>query len=125
MNVLLIDDDITCLKSIGKALTINGIPNRRFISPREAVDCYRSEHFDVVVTDLKMPEMNGIEVLKAIRTINPEANVIILTAYDDDDKKELAYQNGVHSFLHKSIPFENFLDVLMKINKTQGVKKND
>ncbi len=117
MKILLIDDDEKCLKSVGKALLINGFPNRQFSNPIDAIDAFKSERFDVVVTDLKMPEMNGIEVLKAIRSLDPSVFVIILTAYDDYDSLETALKNGAYSFFHKSVDFNEFFETISLIEK--------
>jgi len=117
MEVLLIDDDEDFLKGIGKALRINGIDNSGFSDPRKAVERYREHRFDVVVTDLKMPGMNGIEVIREIRGIDPCARIILLTAYDDYDKMETALKSGAYSFYHKSVNFENFMQALFRIRR--------
>ena len=84
MNILLIDNDQEILDSVGEALELIGFPTRTFSSPQDAIDAYISEGFDVVITDIRMPEMSGIEVLKAIRAYNPSAKVICYTGYSED-----------------------------------------
>ncbi len=118
MNVLLIDDDVDFLKGISKALRINGIENDTFSDPVEAVKRYRDKIYDVVVTDLKMPGMNGLDVLREIRSIDDCARVIILTAFDDDEKMESAVRSGAYSFYHKSVNFEDFMQELFEIRRT-------
>lgn len=123
MKVLLIDDDKRCLKSIGKALAINGIPNNQFVSAAEAISHFKKEYYDVVVTDMKMPEMNGFDVIKEIRAIHSTAYVVVLTAFYDEDKEKQALELGAYSFLHKSVKFEDFLGMLNKIEKSLNSRK--
>lgn len=123
MKVLLIDDDKTCLKSIGKALAINGIPNNQFVNAAEAISNFKKEHYDVVVTDMKMPEMTGLDVLKEIRAIDSTASVVILTAFYDENKEKKALELGAYSFLHKSVKFEDFLGTLKEIEKSLKSRK--
>jgi len=112
VNVLLIDDDIECLKSIGKALRINGIPNAQFTNPVKAIASYKATDYDVVVTDMKMPHMSGLELTREIRDFDPDARVIILSAFDDEHNKEKAKRCGAEIFLHKSVSFEKFLHII-------------
>ena len=83
MKLLLIDDDLKSLESLSEALSFNGYPIEQYSNPVEAVNAYNEKKFDVVITDFKMPELNGIEVLKKVKEIDPKAYVIILTGFAD------------------------------------------
>ena len=73
MNILLIDDDPGCLKSLASVLEAARHTCRTFTVPEEALDAYRQEAFDAVITDLWMPVMNGIQVLQQIQSLDPDA----------------------------------------------------
>ncbi|HBH49510.1 MAG TPA: two-component system response regulator [Bacteroidales bacterium] len=74
------------------------------LSAKEAIDIYKNNDIDVVITDLKMPEMDGIEFIREIKRIKPEQNCILLTAYyepkliRDPDIKSIIYKYVVKPF---------------------------
>ena len=89
MKIMLIDDDKEILKSIGGSLSLNGIENKGFSNPVEAINAYKAEKYDAVILDLRMPGMSGVDVLKEIRGYNPRAYVIILTGHPElEDTRE-------------------------------------
>src|SRR5262245_40865769 len=70
----------------------------------EAVASYCRHRPDIVLLDLRMPQMNGVETSAAIREKFPEALIIILTTYDGDENIYRALQAGAHAYLLKDIP---------------------
>jgi len=117
MNILLIDDEEDVLESISEALDLIGFPSRKFNDPNLAVKAYIAGKFDVVVTDMKMPGMNGIDVLKAIRKHDAAARVICLTGYSDVNDAIGALNNGAYAFFRKPLNMENFLGTLFRIEE--------
>jgi DNA-binding NtrC family response regulator len=73
-------------------------------SGEEAWDKINRERFDLVITDIKMPGMSGLELLAQIKKHYPQLEVIVMTAYGSEDKKEEAMRNGATFYLEK--PFE-------------------
>jgi DNA-binding NtrC family response regulator len=117
MKLMLIDDELPILESLERALKPTGYVCATFQSSRKALEAYRQESCDVVVTDFMMPELNGIEVLKEIKTIDPEARVIILTGYADIDNAIAAVNNGAYAFFRKPLNFRDFISTLKKIDQ--------
>ena len=117
MNILLIDDEPEVLDSISEALNLIGFPNKKFTNPEDAINKYNLEDFDVVITDIRMPEMSGIEVLKSIKSHNPAAKVIILTGYSDVNDAIEAVNNGAYAFFQKPLDTESFMDTLSEIEE--------
>lgn len=117
MKLMLIDDELPILESLERALKPTGFGCATFQSSLKAVDAYRQGGFDVVITDFMMPEMNGIEVLKAIRAMDPEARVIILTGYADIENAIAAVNNGAYAFFRKPLDFRDFIQTLRKIEE--------
>ncbi|MEW6536942.1 MAG: response regulator, partial [Candidatus Auribacterota bacterium] len=85
---------------------------------------YRKRKYDVVITDVMMREMNGIEVLKRIRTLNPEARVIILTAYGDAETAIAAVNCGAYAFFDKPVEFNRLMSILEKIQCENEEREN-
>ncbi len=126
MKLMIIDDEMPILESLKMALRPTGYECTVFQNSREAVEAYKREHYDVVITDYMMPEMNGIEVLKAIRESDPEALVIILTGYADIENAIAAVNHGAHAFFRKPLDFRDFMQTLRKIDEQlNGVKQKE
>ena len=117
MKVLLIDDEPRILDCFSSVLDLKGFTSKQFCNPKEAIDKYKREKFDVVITDFKMPEMNGMEVTEAIKAHDPNAYVIIISGYANDYKAKIEHSEGIYTILHKPIDIRKLLDTLYKIEE--------
>jgi len=123
MKLMLIDDEMPILESLERALKPTGYGCATFQSSLKALEAYRGGGFDVVITDFMMPEMNGIEVLKALRAMDGEARVIILTGYADIDNAIAAVNNGAYAFFRKPLDFREFIRTLKQIEQEMEGKQ--
>ena len=80
-RVLTVDDEQVVCESIRRVLTEEGYEVATSTSSKAGLDLLRKEPFDLLLLDIKMPEMDGIEMLKAARDISPETEVLIVTGY--------------------------------------------
>ena len=110
-RLLVIDDEAIVGKRLKQVFTKVGFAVETFTDPAAAIEAMENSPVDIVVTDLKMDAMDGIEVLKRAKAINPDCRVIIITGYASVETAELAQENGVFSFLAK--PFR--LDELKQL----------
>ena len=78
----------------------------------EAIELLRRQHFDVVITDIKMPEMNGIDALKEIRKFDQDIPIIMQSAYAFENDMEAARQAGSNGFVTKPINIKELKSVL-------------
>lgn len=122
MNIMLIDDDETCLSSLAFVIAPLGHDCETFINPIAAVQAYQEKPYDVVITDLKMPGMNGMQVLQAIRAHNPEAKVIICTGYGDAEKAVTARKHGVYAYFEKPLKITGLFAALELIAGERAVR---
>jgi DNA-binding NarL/FixJ family response regulator len=83
---------------------------------REAVEQFRRLHPDVVLMDLRMPGMDGIEATKQIRQIDPEAKIIALTSYDGDQDIYRAIEAGVHGYILKEMVHTEVLRAIRTVH---------
>lgn len=83
LHILLVDDDPFILTGIGKDLSGEGYAVTTADSGERAIELMNKTHFDLVITDLVMDRIDGIQVLKAAKTKGPETMVLILTGYGD------------------------------------------
>lgn len=114
MNILLVDDDISSVTALTNLLE-HEHTLRIASNGLDAIQTFQIAHFDVVITDIKMPKMNGIELLKAIRKNSCQAEVIILTGYPSLENIKDAERYGVSGFFTKPLDVERFMATLGSI----------
>jgi two-component system NarL family response regulator len=104
-RVLVVDDH--SLLRTGVANIINQEPDLEVVAEaangRAAIDAFVAHQPDVVLMDLRMPEMEGVEAVRRIREIDPQARVIVLTTYDADEDIARALQAGAKAYILKDI----------------------
>lgn len=102
-KILVVDDDLSV--STGVRMTLEGKYDVSTVySASDAFNHLANHQVDLVLLDIKMPEMNGLEALKVIRKRHPEITVVMLTAYPTEDNMQKAWESGADGFLSK--PFE-------------------
>ena len=108
-TVCILDDDPSVVKSTGRLLSSAGWKVESFTDPmaflRHAEECQPK----VVVLDILMPAMNGLEVQKRLQKVSPQSRVIILTSKDDPSVRDRAGEQGASAFFTKPISDEVFL----------------
>jgi len=104
-RVLLVDDH--SLLRTGVANIINQEPDLEVVAEaangRDGIDAFLVHHPDVVLMDLRMPGMEGVEAVQQIRAIDPQARVVVLTTYDADEDIAGALQAGAKAYILKDI----------------------
>lgn len=114
-SILVVDDDESILEQMKKLLS-NFTFKSIYLSTNgdEAIKVLQENHVDIVITDLKMPQMDGIELTEFIKNLNKDISVIIITAYTQTEDLINLIKIGVDGFLVKPIVLDNFLEVLSK-----------
>lgn len=102
-RVLVVDDEEIVRRSYQRALTDAGYSVRAVGSGREALQACRNEPFDLMLADLKMPEMDGIEVTRAVRREFPDVRVVIITGYPSRASWEQTTKLGIFDYLEKPL----------------------
>src|SRR5215467_14207238 len=108
---MLVDDH--ALLRTGVANIINQEPDLLVIAEAgdgvEAIDAYEQHRPDVTLLDLRMPRMEGVEVVRRIRERDPQALFIVLTTYDTDDEIQRALKAGAKAYVLKDISAEDLI----------------
>jgi len=115
MKILIIDDEKPILESLTGMLKPGGYEVVSFQKPKEAIDTYKQDSFDLVITDYKMPDMNGIEVLETIKKIDPQSRIILLTGYADIENAIAAVNKGAYAFFRKPLQFDELIKTLERL----------
>lgn len=103
-RILLIDNEEGLCRMMEQVLLDNGYLARAYTSPRKAVEEFRPGAWDLVITDIKMPGMSGLEVLQKVKEVSKDIPVIMITAYATVDMSIQALRKGAYDMLTK--PFE-------------------
>lgn len=86
---------------------------------KQAAEMFRAHRPDVTLMDLRMPEMNGVEAIVAIRAEDPDARIIVLTTYDGDEDIFRAFQAGARAYLLKDMHHDELLGALRAVHQGQ------
>jgi len=123
IRVMLVDDHPAFLK--GMVALIESEPDFSVVAEtgdgREAVEIYRRTKPDVVLMDLRLPGMGGVEAIMAIRKESPDARIIVLTTFDTDEDIYRAIQSGAKSYLLKDTPHGQLSKTIRAVHAGQQV----
>ncbi len=103
-RVLIVDDELSMAETVADGLAERGFATTPLASSREAAKRLEDERFDALVTDLRMPELDGLELLSIARKVAPECPVIVMTAYSAVDSAIESIRRGAYHYLTK--PFK-------------------
>jgi DNA-binding NtrC family response regulator len=113
-RVLVIDDEAIVRVSCQRVLVPEGYEVVVTSRGDEAIAILEKESFEVVLTDLKMPDMDGIEVLRVIKDRWPDVHVIIITGYGTISTAVQAIKLGAYEYIEKPFSPEDILNVVVK-----------
>ncbi len=113
-RVLVIDDEAIVRVSCERVLVPAGYEVTVTSRGDEAIELLEKEKFDLVLTDLKMPDMDGLEVLKVIKERWPDVQVVIITGYGTISTAVQAIKMGAYEYIEKPFTPEDILEVVNK-----------
>jgi DNA-binding response OmpR family regulator len=119
MKVLLVDDEEEFVKALAERLKMRDLRSDTVLDGEEALSFVEDQEPDVMVLDLKMPGIDGMEVLRQVRKAYPKIQVIILTGHGTEKHEEEAKRLGAFDYLEKPVN----LDVLVKKMKAAYRRK--
>src|SRR3989339_1293983 len=105
MNILIVDDDDSCINALANLLKFE----YDFEIAYDGIDAlykFSKKNFDIVITDIKMPRMNGIELIKRIKKTGKKTKIMVMTGYPDKENKIESEKMEVFAFLSKPINVE-------------------
>jgi two-component system response regulator HydG len=120
-NILLVDDHKPFRDSLAKIREGEGLRVFPAIDGEEALDILRKEFIHLVLTDLKMPKMDGVELLKVAKTIRPEVEVILITGYGTVDTAVTAMKDGAFDYIQKPFKPREILKLVRKAMEKQSL----
>lgn len=120
IKLLLVDDEKGFANIIAKRMSKRNINATKAYSGAEALQVLRKEDFDVAVLDLKMEDMDGIEVLKIFKKMVPGLSVIMLTGHGSEEAAREGIKFGAFDYLTKPCDFEELVEKIKEAHKSKG-----
>jgi DNA-binding NtrC family response regulator len=114
VTILVVDDEPASRDSLYDVLTDAGYQVTAGSSGEEALEALKTADFDLVITDLKMPGIDGIAVLREVRKLCPQTLVILITAHASVDTAVAALREGAHDYMLKPLVYD---DVILKVSR--------
>jgi signal transduction histidine kinase/FixJ family two-component response regulator/putative methionine-R-sulfoxide reductase with GAF domain len=119
-RILVIDDEVRMCESLEKLLSGNGYKVVTTQSAVDAVEKLKRERFDLILTDIKMPHLSGLDILRVAREVDPGAIVILMTGYASLETALEAIRNGAFEYLLKPVEFSQ-----LAISVKRGLEKRE
>ncbi|MFK5952122.1 MAG: response regulator [Desulfobacterium sp.] len=120
ISVLLVDDEKGYLNVLSNRLLKRSIHATKAFSGTQAIQILRKHDFDVVVLDLKMEDMDGIEVLKIMKKMVPDLPVIILSGHGSQTAAQEGMTFGAFDYLSKPCELQELMDKIREAHGHQG-----
>ncbi len=124
-NILIVDDEEVVIKSCERILTPEGYNVKGVTSARDAMEMLKNGEFDLVITDLKMPGVDGLELIHWIHKSNPRLGIVVITGYPSQESIKEALEYGIIDYLPKPFSPQLLLDVTEKAINAVKAKKEE
>jgi DNA-binding NtrC family response regulator len=125
IKVLVIDDDPSICKTVGLLLEDHGYSPRTFTDPDEAVKVAEEESYQVALVDLRMPAMDGVEVVEKLKNIDERMSCIVMTAYPDLDSATATMRRGTCDYIAKPFKHEDLVQAVERACQRMGIIYTD
>lgn len=116
-RILVVDDEENARVALSKILTHDGYDVSSARNGVEALNYLRSKDVELIITDLNMPEMNGLMFLRELNRSHPSSNVIMITAYGEVESYLEAMTLGAFEYINKPVKYDDLKKVIDKIFK--------
>lgn len=125
MEILIVDDERVQCEMLAGFLRKQGYRPDTAENGRIALEKFKTGSFDLVLTDQRMPEMEGLQLLKEIKRLNPETVVVIMTAFGSVSSAVAAMKEGAYDYLTKPIDLDELLLLIHRIEKEINLRREN
>ncbi len=115
-RILILDDHVEMALAVAELLEFEGHSMRVVHNGPDAIAAFREEKFDLAFFDIRMPGMNGVEAFLAIKGEHPEASVVMMSGFADEDLIETALEKGAKGMLSKPFDPEHLMTFIDEIS---------
>lgn len=115
LSILIIDDEEAQVESLKRFLGKRGHTIYPATKGKQGIEIIKHNQIDLVISDYRMPEMNGLEVLQATKNLNPQIDVVIVTAYGNIEEAVEIMKSGAYDYLSKPIDLDELENMIKRI----------
>ena len=112
MKIIIVDDEMDLVETLIERLSLRGITAKGASTGAEAIQVISKQSFDVVLLDVKVPGMSGLQVLRTIKEKSPEQKVILLTGHGSRKDADEGIRLGAHDYLMKPVNINDLISIL-------------
>mgnify|MGYP001274508709 CR=1 FL=1 len=124
-RLLIVDDETAQLRALCETLGLEGFTTEGYASPRAALDALRPGRHELLLTDLMMPEMDGIELIAAARRIDPDIGALVMTGHGTVDTAVQAMRGGALDYILKPFRLNAILPVIQRALDLQRLRREN
>ncbi len=122
IKIVIVEDDISALESLTELLKFDNFDVTPFDNPSIAMEFIRLNEPDIVISDIKMPDIDGLTLLERIKSFNNDTDVILMTAFGDVNNAVEAIKKGATNYILKPINYDELKNHIVKISEVKKLK---
>lgn len=122
VRVLFVDDEETARAALGRMLGRTVAGYKTAADGQEALELFENEPFDVVITDIRMPRMSGLELSREIKRRNPAVSIFVVTAHSEASYRKEAADAGIAAYIVKPVDMDDLMTRLRRHADSTGLK---
>ncbi len=115
--ILVVDDQFSDRETLKTILEDKGYRVATAKDGTEAIEMVKSRHYDIIFLDVRLPGMDGVETFEQVKKIDPEATVIMMTGYTEEDLVKRAVSEGAYTCIYKPFDMEKVIGLVGNISK--------
>jgi DNA-binding NtrC family response regulator len=124
-HILIVDDEPLVRRSLSELLTLSGYAVTSAADGKEALDLLKAYDADVVISDIKMPNIDGIQLVKKIKALHPDTQIILMTGYGSIENAVNAIREGAYDYITKPIVDNEIKIIIERIIKERQLKEEN
>ncbi|RKY32631.1 MAG: sigma-54-dependent Fis family transcriptional regulator [Candidatus Omnitrophota bacterium] len=124
-HILVVDDEPLVRRSLSKLLTISGYTVSSVANGKEAIELLKNYNADIIITDIKMPQMDGLQLLKEVKKNMPEVPVILITSFGSIENAVEAIKQGAYDYVTKPIVDSEIKLVIERLIKERSLREEN
>jgi len=125
IKIMVVDDEPLMRVTIQDALVGEGYEAVSVETGRKGVDLLHKAQWDILITDLRLPDMDGIQILKEVKPLNPQTDVILITAYGSIDSAVTAMKEGASDYLTKPFSMDELLLIVKRLVRIKRLEEEN
>ena len=125
VHILIVDDEPLVRRSLSELLTLSGYTVSTANNGREALEFLKDYNTDIIITDIKMPEIDGMQLLKQVKLANPNIAVILITGYGSIENAIEAIKEGAYDYVTKPIVDSEIKIVIDRLIKQRRLQEEN